>query len=141
MSQDVVNILDNLIRKKSITPNDDGCQEYIYKELKDFGRKIGAKKKMLSAFQHDTIGYNFKFTEFQAAIGISQMKKLEKRMKIVYEVGELKQELEISVEDLNRENEIIQRLTSHSSGELTEKQLIRIFSSVFKSSKQIQRDN
>ena len=52
------------------------------KELKDFGRKIGAKKKMLSAFQHDTIGYNFKFTEFQAAIGISQMKKLEKRMKI-----------------------------------------------------------
>ena len=65
---------------------------------------------------------------------------LEKRMKIVYEVGELKQELEISVEDLNRENEIIQRLTSHSSGELTEKQLIRIFSSVFKSSKQIQRD-
>ena len=37
MSQDVVNILDNLIRKKSITPNDDGCQEYIYKELKDFG--------------------------------------------------------------------------------------------------------
>lgn len=66
---------------------------------------------------------------------------LEKRMKIVYEVGELKHELEISVEDLNRENEIIQRLTSHSSGELTEKQLIRIFSSVFKSSKQIQRDN
>jgi perosamine synthetase len=52
------------------------------KELKDFGRKIGAKKKMLSAFQHDTIGYNFKFTEFQAAIGISQMKKLEKRIKI-----------------------------------------------------------
>ena len=62
-------------------------------------------------------------------------------MKIVYEVGELKHELEISVEDLNRENEIIQRLTSHSSGELTEKQLIRIFSSVFKSSKQIQRGN
>jgi perosamine synthetase len=52
------------------------------KELKDFGRKIGAKKKMLSAFQHDIIGYNFKFTEFQAAVGISQMKKLEKRIKI-----------------------------------------------------------
>ena len=66
---------------------------------------------------------------------------LEKRMKIVNEVGDLKKDLDISVEDLNRENEIIDRLTSHSSGELTEKQLIRIFSAVFKSSKQIQRDN
>ena len=66
---------------------------------------------------------------------------LEKRMKIVHEVGDLKKDLDISVEDLNRENEIIDRLTSHSSGELTVKQLIRIFSAVFKSSKQIQRDN
>tara|TARA_B100000131_G_C17901723_1_gene526697 strand:+ start:242 stop:511 length:270 start_codon:yes stop_codon:yes gene_type:complete len=66
---------------------------------------------------------------------------LEKRMKIVHEVGDLKKDLDISVEDLNRENEIIDRLTSHSSGELTEKQLIRIFSAVFKSSKQIQREN
>jgi len=51
-------------------------------ELKDFGRKIGIKKNMKKAFEHDTIGYNFKFTEFQAAIGISQMNKLEKRIKI-----------------------------------------------------------
>ena len=51
-------------------------------ELKDFGRKIGAKKKMMSAFDHDEIGYNFKFTEFQAAVGISQMKKLPNRIKI-----------------------------------------------------------
>ena len=49
-------------------------------ELKDFGRKIGAKKNMKRAFEHETIGYNFKFTEFQAAIGISQMKKLPKRI-------------------------------------------------------------
>jgi len=63
------------------------------KELKDFGRKIGAKKKMLSAFQHDTIGYNFKFTEFQAAIGISQMKKLEKRMKVKKNMFRIYQEL------------------------------------------------
>ena len=66
---------------------------------------------------------------------------LEKRMKVVHEVGDLKKDLDISVEDLNRENEIIDRLTSHSSGELNEKQLIRIFSAVFRSSKQIQRDN
>ena len=66
---------------------------------------------------------------------------LEKRIKIVHKVGNLKKDLEISVEDLNREYKIIQRLTSQSSGKLTENKLIRIFSAVFKSSKQIQRDN
>ena len=64
---------------------------------------------------------------------------LEDRMKIVQGVGELKQELDISVEDLNREGEIIERLNQHSSGKLSEKQLIRIFTSVFKSSKQVQQ--
>jgi len=49
-------------------------------ELKDFGRKVGTKKIMRKAFEHDTIGYNFKFTEFQAAVGIAQMKKLDKRI-------------------------------------------------------------
>ena len=49
-------------------------------ELKDFGRKIGAKKNMKRSFEHETIGYNFKFTEFQAAIGVAQMKKLPKRI-------------------------------------------------------------
>ncbi len=52
------------------------------KELKDFGRKIGAKKNMMSAFDHHIVGHNFKFTEFQAAVGISQMKKLQKRIEI-----------------------------------------------------------
>jgi len=66
---------------------------------------------------------------------------LENRMRIVREVGELKQELDISVEDLNRETEIIQRLTQYSSGKLSENQLIRIFTAVFKSSKQIQRND
>jgi len=52
----------------------------IYKKLlalKDFGRSFGDKQKMNKGFVHDTIGYNFKFTEFQAAIGIAQMKKLD----------------------------------------------------------------
>ena len=62
-------------------------------ELKDFGRKIGAKKKMMSTFEHKTIGYNFKFTEFQAAIGISQMKKLRKRIKIKKNMFDLYQDL------------------------------------------------
>jgi len=48
--------------------------------LKDFGRKVGVKKEMKKAFAHSSIGYNFKFTEFQAAVGIAQMKKLPKRI-------------------------------------------------------------
>ena len=50
------------------------------KAVKDFGRKSGTKQNMRMAFEHPTIGYNFKFTEFQAAIGVAQMKKLKKRM-------------------------------------------------------------
>ena len=50
------------------------------KALKDFGRKPDAKRNMRMAFEHPTIGYNFKFTEFQAAVGIAQMRKLRKRM-------------------------------------------------------------
>ena len=49
--------------------------------LKDFGREFGAKKNMLKAFEHNTIGYNFKFTEFQASIGLAQLRKLSKRVK------------------------------------------------------------
>jgi len=48
-------------------------------EIKDFGRSVGSKKKNI--FNHATIGYNFKFTEFQAAIGIGQMMRLEKNIR------------------------------------------------------------
>ena len=48
--------------------------------LKDFGREVGIKKQMEKSFSHSTIGYNFKFTEFQAAVGIAQMRKLQKRI-------------------------------------------------------------
>ena len=51
-------------------------------QLKDFGRKQGVKSTMKNSFDHEIIGYNFKFTEFQAAVGISQMRKLKKRIEI-----------------------------------------------------------
>ena len=44
------------------------------RRLKDFGRSSGGNDI------HDSIGYNFKFTELQACIGIEQMKKLEGRV-------------------------------------------------------------
>lgn len=45
------------------------------RRLKDFGRSGGGNDI------HDSIGYNFKFTELQAAIGIEQMKKLDARVR------------------------------------------------------------
>ncbi len=44
------------------------------RRLKDFGRSGGGTDV------HDTIGYNFKFTELQACLGIEQMKKLPARI-------------------------------------------------------------
>jgi perosamine synthetase len=44
------------------------------RRLKDFGRSGGGNDI------HDSIGFNFKFTELQAAIGIEQMKKLPTRV-------------------------------------------------------------
>jgi perosamine synthetase len=45
------------------------------KALKDFGRSEGGIDI------HDSIGFNFKFTDIQAAVGIAQMTKLEDRIK------------------------------------------------------------
>tara|TARA_B100000945_G_C20019412_1_gene429298 strand:- start:12 stop:272 length:261 start_codon:yes stop_codon:yes gene_type:complete len=63
---------------------------------------------------------------------------LKKRMQISKDVGDLKEVLHIPVEDKLREEEIIDRLTKQAGKNLSEEQLIRIFTAVFKSSKQIQ---
>ena len=44
------------------------------RRLKDFGRIAGGTDV------HDSIGYNFKFTDLQACVGIEQMKKLNWRI-------------------------------------------------------------
>ena len=63
---------------------------------------------------------------------------LKNRMGISKEVGKLKEELDIPVEDKSREKEIIERLTPQTGQNLSEEQLVRIFTAVFKSSKHIQ---
>jgi perosamine synthetase len=45
------------------------------RRLKDFGRSGGGNDV------HDSIGFNFKFTELQACVGIEQMKKLPQRVR------------------------------------------------------------
>ena len=71
------------------------------KALKDFGRKSGVKQDMHMAFEHPTIGYNFKFTEFQAAIGIAQMRKLRKRMILKKKMFKLYEELLSKLSSVN----------------------------------------
>ena len=57
-----------------ITTNNEELYENI-KKIKNFGRvKAGIDK-------HDIEGYNFKFSDFLAVIGIEQLKKLPERMK------------------------------------------------------------
>jgi perosamine synthetase len=57
----------------AIVTNDDQMN-FRLRRLKDFGRSGGGNDV------HDTIGYNFKFTEMQAVIGNEQMKKLPWRV-------------------------------------------------------------
>ena len=60
---------------------DDDDLAYNISRLKDFGRSGGGNDV------HETIGFNFKFTDIQAVIGIVQMGKLDwriKRMKEIY---------------------------------------------------------
>ena len=63
---------------------------------------------------------------------------LKKRMRFSKEVGKLKEILDIPVEDKMREKEIIDRLNTYAGKSLSEEQLIRIFTAVFRSSKQVQ---
>lgn len=57
----------------ALVTNDDEIA-YKIRRLKDFGRSGGGNDI------HNSIGYNFKFTELQACIGIEQMKKLSWRV-------------------------------------------------------------
>ena len=66
-----------------ITNNDHVA--YKLKRLKDFGRSGGGNDI------HDSIGFNFKFTELQACIGIEQMKKLQWRVERKKEILKLYQ--------------------------------------------------
>ena len=55
-----------------VTNNDDLAHKI--RRLKDFGRARGGIDT------HDTVGFNFKFTDVQAVIGLEQMKKLPERI-------------------------------------------------------------
>ncbi len=60
---------------------DDDDLAFKLRRLKDFGRSGGGNDI------HDWIGYNFKFTEMQACLGIEQMKKMEFRVQRKKEIA------------------------------------------------------
>lgn len=66
----------------ALVTNDDNVA-YKLRRLKDFGRSGGGNDI------HDTLGYNFKFTDVQACIGIEQMKKLDWRVERKKEIYKL----------------------------------------------------
>jgi perosamine synthetase len=58
----------------ALITDDDALADKL-RRLKDFGRASGGTDV------HDSIGYNFKFTELQACVGLAQMRQLPARIK------------------------------------------------------------
>jgi perosamine synthetase len=86
---------------KVITTGQGGClvtdNESIYqkiKKIKDFGRERGGVDL------HEELGFNFKFTDLQAVIGIEQMKKLSWRVERKKRMFSLYQKLLEDIEEV-----------------------------------------
>ena len=111
--------------------NDDDLSAKL-RRLKDFGRSSGGNDI------HASIGYNFKFTDLQAIIGLEQLKKLQSRIqrkKAIYALyyNQLKDinGIELFNHDLSKttpwfidcvcqnRNELIQHLKSNAIGSRT----------------------
>jgi len=65
---------------------------------KDFGRETAGIDR------HITIGYNFKFTDIQAILGLAQMKDLKRRIKIKRNIYKIYKEQLDDVEDITMIN-------------------------------------
>ena len=77
----------------ALVTDDEELYQRILK-IKDFGRAQGGLD------YHETMGYNFKFTDLQAVIGIEQMKKLDWRVKRKKEMYKLYRDLLEDVEGI-----------------------------------------
>ena len=78
----------------ALVTNHDGLANKL-KKLKDFGRNAGGSDI------HDSIGFNSKFTEMQAVIGLEQMKKLDFRIKRKKEIWKRYKDNLIDVEQIS----------------------------------------
>eukprot|EP00656_Telonema_subtile_P056668 TRINITY_DN9116_c0_g1_i6.p1 TRINITY_DN9116_c0_g1~~TRINITY_DN9116_c0_g1_i6.p1 ORF type:complete len:747 (+),score=157.25 TRINITY_DN9116_c0_g1_i6:161-2401(+) len=66
----------------ALVTNDDGLAASLRK-LKDFGRASGGNDT------HDSIGWNFKYTDLQGVVGVEQMKKLPFRVQRMRAIWDL----------------------------------------------------
>lgn len=78
----------------ALVTDDEELYEKI-RRIKDFGRSRGGID------YHETLGYNFKFTDLQAVIGIEQMKKLDWRVQRKKEMFALYQEQLEDVDEID----------------------------------------
>ena len=85
----------------ALITNNDALADKL-RRLKDFGRATGGTDV------HDSIGYNFKFTELQACVGLAQMRQLPGRVVRKKEIWSRYQEglagvagIQLFVHDLN----------------------------------------
>jgi perosamine synthetase len=88
----------------AIITNDDAMASHLRK-LKDFGRSGGGNDV------HESIGYNFKFTELQAVIGLEQMKKLPYRIEKKKEMLQLYKDKLASVKQVRFFNQDLSHTT------------------------------
>lgn len=65
---------------------------------------------------------------------------LIRRMEIARSVGEVKKQISMAVEDKDREQAILNRLYQQTNDPLTRRQIKRIFTSIFTTSKDVQRE-
>jgi perosamine synthetase len=84
---------------------DDDVVAYNISRLKDFGRSGGGNDI------HEMIGFNFKFTDIQAVIGITQMSKLDWRVKRMKEIYSLYKENLSSSKNINFFDQDLQNTT------------------------------
>ena len=77
----------------ALVTDDDGLAEAI-RGIRDFGRR------RTGVDLHDRLGFNFKFTDLQAVVGIEQMKKLDWRVQRKKEMYNLYRELLRGVEQV-----------------------------------------
>ncbi|MBI4302314.1 MAG: DegT/DnrJ/EryC1/StrS family aminotransferase [Chloroflexi bacterium] len=75
-----------------VTNNEELYQRIV--KIKDFGRRRRSED------YHEILGYNFKFTDIQAALGLAQMKKLEWRVNRKKEMYHLYRELLTDVDQI-----------------------------------------
>lgn len=88
----------------AIVTNSDEMNHKV-RRLKDFGRSGGGNDI------HDTIGFNFKFTDLQAVVGISQMKKLQWRVERKKDILRLYQRQLASVDQVKFFDQDLKRTT------------------------------